>query len=413
MNRPYGRGEPRPCGNNPMPNTWPLVPLGELLTKSNDWISIKPDEKYRQVTVKLWGHGVVLRNEVAGAEIAASQRLRVRGQQFILSRIDARNGALGLVPDSLDGGVVSSDFPVFTPNHSRILSRFLNWMSKTAGFVDLCKAASEGTTNLVRLKEDKFLAFKIPLPPLDEQRRIVARIDALAARIEQARNLRTEFATGADALMNAGIQFQFEGLRGVRSERLLNLASKIGSGSTPAGGRSTYPESGIRFIRSLNVRMRQFTWDGGVFIDRGTHQAMKGTQVQPNDVLLNITGASIGRVACAPSNLSEANVNQHVALIRPKSELNPQYLMYWLSQPSIQDFINEEQKGATRQGLTKAQIERFEVPVPLIADQVRIVAYLDGLQAKVDALKKLQAETAAELDALLPSILDKAFKGEL
>jgi type I restriction enzyme S subunit len=159
--------------------------------------------------------------------------------------------------------------------------------------------------------------------------------------------------------------------------------------------------------------MRNFRWDGIAFIDKTTHEIMRGTQVKPNDVLLNITGASIGRVACAPSDLAEANVNQHVAIIRPIEALNPRYLMYWLSQPSIQDFINDKQKGATKQGFTKAQIESFEVPLPPLPEQRRIVAYLDDLQKEVKTLKRLQSETAAELNALMPSILDKAFKGEL
>jgi type I restriction enzyme S subunit len=87
--------------------------------------------------------------------------------------------------------------------------------------------------------------------------------------------------------------------------------------------------------------------------------------------------------------------------------------MYWLSQPAVQKFINEKQKGATRQGFTKAQIEAFEIPLLPLTEQHRIVAYLDDLQSKADSLKQLQSETTAELDALLPSILDKAFKGEL
>src|SRR5207248_5933352 len=115
---------------------------------------------------------------------------------------------------------------------------------------------------------------------------------------------------------------------------------------------------------------------------------------------------------CAPPNLVEANVNQHVAIIRPLEVLYPRYLMYWLSQPAIQKFINEKQKGATRQGFTKSQIEAFEIPLLHLSEQHDIVTYLDGLQTKVDSLKQLQAETSAVLDALLPSILDKAFKGE-
>src|SRR5437899_12957568 len=113
-----------------MNNVFPKVPLGEILTKSEEWIDIKPDEQYRQVTVKLWGKGVVMRDEVSGTEIAATRRIVVKSKQFILSRIDARNGAFGLVPDSLDRAGVSSDFPVFTLNGSRILPEFLNLMNK-------------------------------------------------------------------------------------------------------------------------------------------------------------------------------------------------------------------------------------------------------------------------------------------
>lgn len=158
-----------------MSKPWAMVSLGEVLTRSEDWIDIKPDERYREVTVRLWGKGVAQRREVTGAEIAAARRLVVRSQQFIVSRIDARNGAFGLIPDSLDGAVVSHDFPVFTPNTSRILPKFLEWMSRTRAFVDICKAASEGTTNRVRLKEDRFLATEIPLPPLPEQSKSIDR----------------------------------------------------------------------------------------------------------------------------------------------------------------------------------------------------------------------------------------------
>lgn len=96
-----------------MDTPYPLVPLGDVLTKSEEWIELQPDRLYRQVTVRLWGQGVVQCNEVSGAEIAATKRLVARPQQFILSRIDARNGAFGIVPDSLDGAVVSNDFPTF------------------------------------------------------------------------------------------------------------------------------------------------------------------------------------------------------------------------------------------------------------------------------------------------------------
>jgi type I restriction enzyme, S subunit len=113
-----------------MSNDWPMVLLGELLTQSEESINITTYARYRQVTVRLWGQGVVLRNEVSGADIAAEKRFVVRPQQFIMSRIDARNEAMGIVPDSLDGAVVSSDFPVFTINRSRLLPAFLGRVCK-------------------------------------------------------------------------------------------------------------------------------------------------------------------------------------------------------------------------------------------------------------------------------------------
>ncbi|MDF5739642.1 MULTISPECIES: restriction endonuclease subunit S [unclassified Nostoc] len=180
-----------------------LVPLKEILTKSEDWIDINPTEKYKQVTVKIWGKGVVERNEVTGAEIAASKRLKVHYGQFILSRIDARHGAFGLIPNSLDGAVVTNDFPVFTPNSQKILPQFLDWMSKTKDFIELCKAASEGTTNRVRLKEDKFLLMKIPLPPLEEQRRIVVRVEELLGKVEEVRSLRQKALEQTEAFVTS------------------------------------------------------------------------------------------------------------------------------------------------------------------------------------------------------------------
>ena len=114
-----------------MTNDWPLVPLDEVLRKSEDWIDIDPVQQYAQITVRLWGKGVALRGKMLGSEIAASRQLRIHREQFILSRIDARNGALGLVPDELDGAVVSNDFPAFDVDECRLSPAYLAWVSKT------------------------------------------------------------------------------------------------------------------------------------------------------------------------------------------------------------------------------------------------------------------------------------------
>lgn len=295
----------------------------------------------------------------------------------------------------------------------KVIPRFLFYFLRTNSAQGKMRDTASRSVNIANLSLGQIYQIPIPLPPLPEQQRIVARIEELARRVEEARGLRKTAVEEADALLEIAVGKVFENQTPIEARLLGRLATKIGSGSTPTGGRASYPSSGIPFIRSQNVRMREFQMEGIAFIDEATHKSMKGTIVQPNDVLLNITGASIGRVACVPDDLKEANINQHVAIIRPTQELHPRYLMYWLSQPKIQEFINSEQKGATRQGFTKQQIEKFNVLLLPLDEQHRIVAHLDNLQQKVDELRRLQAATQKELDALMPSILAKAFAGEL
>lgn len=394
-----------------MSRNFPVAPLGEALHHKSSFIEIDDFQVYRRCRVQLHAQGIVERDVVPGAEIKTKKQQVCRANDFLVAEIDAKVGGFGIVPETLDGAIVSSHYFLFTVNEEVLNRRFLEFFTHTPAFLEQVRA--KGSTNYAAVRPGDVLKYEIPLPPLEEQQRIVARIEELAAKIEEARGLRREAVEGTERLLDSSVNLLFHRMKAVERKSLASVTSKIGSGSTPSGGRSTYPSSGIPFIRSLNVRMRQFTWEGIAFIDEVTNDNMRGTKVKPNDVLLNITGASIGRVACAPIDLVEANVNQHVAIIRPTEELNPRYLLYWLSQPDIQKFINDKQKGATRQGFTKAQIEAFNVPVPSRDEQQRIVAYLDDLQSKVDALKHMQAETSAELDAMLPSILDKAFKGEL
>src|SRR5438132_11990738 len=122
-----------------MSRPWPAVQLGEVLARSGEIGTILPSAKYREITVKLWGKGVALRGIVSGAQIAGGRGFVAKAGQLILSRIDARNGAIGIVPDQLDGAVVTNDFPLFHINHNRLNAAFLHWMSRTANFVDLCK----------------------------------------------------------------------------------------------------------------------------------------------------------------------------------------------------------------------------------------------------------------------------------
>ncbi|MGW1357094.1 restriction endonuclease subunit S [Streptomyces chartreusis] len=194
----------------------------------------------------------------------------------------------------------------------------------------------------------------------------------------------------------------FESRWGTR--RVKTLTTKIGSGKTPSGGSESYLASGVTFLRSQNVHFGGLRLDDVAYISEVTHREMRGTRVKPNDVLLNITGASLGRVSRVPEGLGEANVNQHVCIIRPNVEANARYLAYALSSQPVQEQISELQVGGNREGLNFEQVGNLTVPAALSEEQRRIADFLDAETARIDALasrRRVQQQLLVERRAAL------------
>jgi len=189
---------------------------------------------------------------------------------------------------------------------------------------------------------------------------------------------------------------------------LRDLTTLISSGSTPLGGQSVYLESGpVMLVRSQNVRMNRLDLSDVAYISDEIDSQMQRSVVQHNDVLLNITGASIGRVARFELKDTRANVNQHVCIIRPKpDELESRYLEYFLSSPAVQhDIHNRHQHGGTRQALTFAQIGEFSVPLPPLSEQKRIADILD----KADAIRRKRQEALRLNNDVIYSVYQEWF----
>ncbi|MEU2280373.1 restriction endonuclease subunit S [Streptomyces sp. NPDC013178] len=177
---------------------------------------------------------------------------------------------------------------------------------------------------------------------------------------------------------------------GVR--QLKRSASKIGSGKTPSGGAEGYADSGVTFLRSQNIHFSGLRLEDVAYIDQATHRDMGSTRVLPGDVLLNITGASLGRVTCAPSNLGEANVNQHVCIVRPTPGVDSRYLTYALVSQPVQEQIRELQVGGNREGLNFEQVGNLVLPAAPPDEQRRIADFLDAETVRSDRLtEKLTA----------------------
>jgi len=179
----------------------------------------------------------------------------------------------------------------------------------------------------------------------------------------------------------------FELPRGWEWVRLGNLTSRLGSGSTPRGGQSAYIKSGVIFLRSQNIWNDGLKLDDTAFISEEIHKKMDNTHVFPGDILLNITGASLGRSTIFPEALITANVSQHVTIIRLIENDMCRFFHLGILSPLVQKLVWGRQVGMAIEGLSKKVLEQFEYPVPPLSEQHRIVAKVDELMILCDTLK--------------------------
>ena len=375
---------------------WPKVALGELLRRSDESAVLDPAAEYHEVTIKLWGKGVISRGKVYGSDVVSVRRV-VRANQLILSKIDARNGAIGLVPPELDGAIVSNDFPSFDfRNHSQCNPAFMGWLVRSSPFVELCKAASEGTTNRVRIKEDRFLGQSIALPPLAEQQAITARIDALAEKTRQVEAHLDAVERDAehllalrfrDAIADAPLRPMAEIAPLVRREQSIDL-------------NGSYPELGIRSFGKGTFHKPPLS--GG---DVGTKRLYS---IEPGDLLFSNVFAWEGAIAIAqPEDAGRFGSHRFITCQANPELTTAAFLRYYFLTDEGMLKIGEASPGGAGRNRTLGleKLMAIEVPMPSLAVQ----QIFDRLQAEIAALKAKHTAIREANAALLPATLERVF----
>ena len=339
---------------------------------------------------------------------------------MIISKMGDPVGRACLIPDGHDRYVMCSDgirFVVDERDHDKY---FVFSLINAPLFRTLVEKTATGSTRK-RIGLDELKALPICVPNKSEQQRIASCLSSLDELITaQARKV-DALKTHKKGLMQQLFPREGETLPRLRFpefegewewQALGSKAIKVGSGITPTGGDKNYRLTGRPFIRSQNVGWGIMLLDDVVYIDDETHASFDSTEIRVKDVLLNITGASIGRSAMVDERVSGGNVNQHVCIIRTKhDELSPVFLNQYLISQLGQQQIDSFQAGGNRQGLNFSQIRSFTIPIPPgISEQQRIASCLSSLDELItkesNKLETYKAHKKGLMQGLFPKVGD-------
>ena len=382
---------------------------------------------------------------VCDAPSRASRKLHVGDTIFSLVRPYLKN--IAYIDKSLSNSIASTGFYVCTPKKN-VFPKFFYWLMISPYVVDGLNKYMKGD-NSPSIRGGDIEGFCYPIPPLPEQKRIVYRIESLFAKLDEAKEKIQQVLDGAEMRKAAILHKAFTGeltktwrrennittTDDVNREKLSKeceeydipyeipdewrwvtfneVCTFIGSGVTPKGGQAVYTDSGIPFIRSQNVLNGKLDLSDVAYISDEINEKMKRTQIIGGETLLNITGASIGRSCYVPQEQSVGNVNQHVCILRFKNYINGYIPQLWLNSPKMQEFINFNQVGQTRQALNFKQIRGIYFPLPPLQEQLEMVRIIKYEINKLDVVCNSLANLAVRIDTMKKSILAKAFRGEL
>ena len=390
---------------------YPMARIGTFLVKIKDTIEVQDDIEYKQVTIKINNGGVVPRNNgetILGSKIGTKRQNVVHAGQFIMSKIDARNGAYGIVPEELDGAIVTNDFPAFVVDTEKVIPQFLVLVSATEKFVEFARKCSSGTTNRKRIDIDAFLNQQIPLPSIEEQKlilddynthiesairkeykikslavdsqKLICNILGIKQKVSQESESLLQFIhltdTGSrwDALVDTyAIESKY------RIENLGKFIMHISTGTTPPTSHPEYFDGDVKFFTPADLGNNKYLEHSSRTITNVALNDKKARVYHKGDILFVGIGSTVGKVGIVKDELVSSN-QQITGFTIDSSKINPEYVYYYL-------LYNRDITTAD-QSKTTIPIVNQEIPivVPPIKVQDEIVSSLDKmyLEAKRD-----------------------------
>lgn len=384
-----------------MSKQWPKVKLGEVATQSDRAVPSAQLTEVELAGVYSFGRGLFKRGPMSPAGTSYKKYNRLVAGDFVISQPKAWEGALALVTPEFDGMFLSPVFPTFQLNRDALLPEYLEWFARRPEvWSDLRRDARGMGARRESVSPEQFLGLEIPLPPLDEQQRIVAYLDALSAKITQARTLRQQQEVQAAYMLRSA----FDEITAGALLRPMREVAPLVRRPVNVDARAGYPELGIR------------SFGKGTFHKPALSGLELGSKrvfwIEPNDLLFSNVFAWEGAIAVATQD-DVGRVGSHRFISRrvdPKLA-TPQFLCFYFLTPDGLEKIRAASPGGAGRNRTLGleALDEIEAPIPPVAEQVRF----DGLLEGARELRRQQSNTGTALDALQSAAIDRAFKGEL
>ncbi len=379
---------------------WPVVRLDEVMALSDTSVPSLQLQEVNLAGVYSFSRGLFKRGPMSPRDTSYKCYNRLVTDDFVISQPKAWEGALARVTPEFEGWYLSPVFPTFRANRDRIEPAYLEWFCKREPVWQELQRNSRGIgARRESVSPESFLSLQIPLPPLAEQRRIVAHIEALAAKIVDARSLRQQAAEEAEALLRSILthdeQAKLTPMRELVKMRPPDVTVRADESYQFAGvycfGRGVFKatrKTGIEFAYPRLTRLRA------------------GDFVYPKLM------AWEGALGIVPPECDGCVVSTEFPVFEVfEDRVVPEVLDTYFRMPSVWPELSGASTGTNvrRRRLNPQDFLNYKMPLPSRQTQITF----RKVRAEVDALKRLQTETAAELDAMLPAILDRAFRGEI
>lgn len=393
---------------------YPMMRIGEFLKRNKTAVTVQDGVKYKRVTIKVRNGGVVLRDEAMGENIGTKKQFLVSKGQFILSKIDARNGAMGIIPAELDGAIVTQDFLPYDIDTTQVNPQYFVLVCTTKQFIAFCQSCSSGTTNRQRVDEPQFLNIKVPVPSLEEQNELVEEYNKAITKIVDKENTINTLKKSIDRYICDVLGYNAIKTNTNKIKRLLstyhykdlgrwdifNLNYEVQSEVYPttilkdivvakpkygASYKTIHKVSDVRYIRITDINEDGTLNEDIVSADGYDNQYL----LQDGDFLIARSGNTVGKTFLYQSDIGKAIYAGYlIKFVLTPDLINPKYLLFYTKSSIYKRWINSNMRVSAQPNINSEQYLFSPIIVPEMEVQDRIVKHIESIMKRIHELAK-------------------------